>query len=1288
MTDHDGGAARRRLGSMVRGLMERTGLGLRPTIRKCAEHHLTLGTLRNWQAGTTAPAATEESETTFWGLISTLQAMLEHPPHSNAEWEAALRAAQHEAVEEKRARQEFSPRQDPSNSFVRAHLPVLRPRGGLVGRKAERDALHAFVRAEDADDPWAAGYLCWEAALPVGKTALLADYVKRPSPDVDVLNFFVSAARGTHHRAAFSAELGRQARAFLHRNAKSVPDPGTPEAFAELLTLAAAKAAGRGRRLLLVVDGLDEDAAWSAPAGSIAALLPVRPVANLRVVLSLRAAAPLPAELPAEHPLRRQECLRALGAGSPERAVRIEREAAARADRLRSDDRGRRVVELLAVAGGGLRVPELAELTGVDAPHIEGLLRGADGRCLVLGDPGLGSYGLSHDGIAESVRRAIGPTEVGRQAALLHAWADRWRAAGWPEGTPRYLLVEYLRLLPEGDRRTGYVLDPGRQLRLAATAGFDLALAQLDLLSATFDPADDSPAGLALAARHAVSRTLLLARAPHVPLAAPALLARLGDMDRALALARSAPAPVARAARLAHIAVELARHGLPRASQVAEEAAGCVDGSGWTRPRSAAETDALAEVAEAARLLLDENATEAARALLRCVVVSGSADVETLIAAVHLLGDSDKRVAKAVRDRIDALSAGDLRARVDAVDILAVIVARCPALGPKASDAIATICAELEPSDGLLAVDILALGASALAKRRWKAASGLARAALERLSGALAAPAELSPEDQAHLRRELAATLARVVRAVADVELNPRTLDELRELLTPHREEWRVGLLDDDLAERAEAGIAAGAERLGVEAATRDEAEWEQRQARRRVKDAESRALARQRKKLPPVVPRSRKRPPAPRTASPAPAEDGQPAHLRLVARAERRLRHGDPPRCRALLEAALRHVPVSAVDAGEDWAPALVQALGAAGEAAEATRLVSGHLEAPVRARLLAALSLGCALGGRDAAAASHAQEAARLATGVPDPVLRGVVAQALAHAGDATAAVRLARHRDPGDGVPTSQLRGQIRQSLTAVAAGLARRAPEAAAQVVDPLLTQLSLRVGTGSPVNPLPRLAALVLAVPDRPESGSMSGSELREVLRHATGFVTEPPQQRPVPAALVLALLGRFEAYPELSPGADLMSDWLRTLDPARVPHAALAVLRAVEGETAEALRVVEAAPTRAERATARAAVASQLAGVPVTLAADPDADDALVRLCLALACAAGASAAPDEATARSLTRRLLADDEWRRAIPLLPRLAPDALAPLGEATRAFHTPLTTDPPTSVSPPVS
>ncbi|NUT98813.1 MAG: NACHT domain-containing protein [Saccharothrix sp.] len=236
----------------------------------------------------------------------------------------------------------------------------------LVGRERELAELEAFCTGGSG------GYLWWQAPAWSGKTALLAWFALEPPARVRVVSFFVTARlAGQNTRAAFVDHVLEQLTGLL-----AMPEPAADTAretrLLGLLDTAAHACRGRGETLVLVVDGLDEDAAVVAGAGedrSIAALLPVALPAGMRVVVSGRPNPPLPDDVPGHHPLRDPGAVRGLDPSAAARVVRdgMEREVTRL---LRDPVVGLDLLGLLAASGGGLTGDDLAGLTGLDRAEV------------------------------------------------------------------------------------------------------------------------------------------------------------------------------------------------------------------------------------------------------------------------------------------------------------------------------------------------------------------------------------------------------------------------------------------------------------------------------------------------------------------------------------------------------------------------------------------------------------------------------------------------------------------------------------------------------------------------------------------------------------------------------------------------------------------------------------------------------------------------------------------------------------------------------------------------------
>ncbi|MFD7739270.1 ATP-binding protein [Streptomyces sp. MJM8645] len=1246
---------------MLQELIKARGISRRGAARLVSNGALRESTLRLWCSGESAPHATD----LFWNLVEQLEGQDSQRLHPREEWEAALHAAQGETT---RGRREWR-----ADSEKR-------------GRKREHAAMNAFVRDRD---PQAASYLWWHAQLPVGKTALLTDYARQLPQDADLLLCVLSEKHGTNTRTEFIDDLRRQLQ---------VPEPRRkPSAEAEFLRLLT-KAAGRSRRqkrqLLLVVDGLDEDRAWpttGAPGGtgvaSIAALLPAAPAANVRIIVSSRRSGPLPADVPEGHPLRERECLRPLTAGDWSHDV--EQAGFADLERLRTTDLGRAVTDLLAVtdSGGGLRAADLAELTGASVEDVNGLLHSREQRCIVSNEESAEIHLLSHPGMPHAIRREWDQATVERCTRRLHAWAAHWREAGWPEGSPTYLLTEYPQLLDTAGERGRVLLDPLRQLRVADALGPQVMLDQLRLLKSEFkavEVSDPEQQEAETAVRLAAALDLVQRRVGPVPPRAPVLLVQLGSVARACTVARSEPELVLRAARLAEVAVEAARASHPDATAIAREAADCLVRAGRFTPRAGGSfEDACAEVAEAAGALDTLGRRDGAKALFRAVVLSDAAAMDALVeGAVLLSADGPERFVEALEEHAEELSEVDPRAQAMAVDIWATIARASSSRNIANLDRIECLCKAIDLSDGLIVVDTLALAAQALATmgRRSKAWDVL-KIARDRLHTALVRLD--SPADRAHRAREFSGTMDRMVRAetAAGTGLKPHLDAKL--LVTALSQGVRTGVLGDDQLERAEAFLSAVDEQVAAEHAAHLAAKEERRRAHRREVDASAKALTKERK-----AKRNRAQAPPTRSArrrvrtdeepSPSTAPGRSPAlgnHEPLVGPvtrlryAEQLVHGGNLELGREQLEAAVRSsLPDAPIALSAGSAEELVRALGMTGEFGQAEQLISISTEPGDRARHLAALSMGCSLGGRSPEAVAYAHEAARLIPRTPHFAMRGAVAQALAHAGDAEAAVAVARMEESADAEASSSVRGRrARRTLVLVAAGLARHDPERAAELIGPSVQLVRRRIGAGRPVGQLPALAELLLALPDptRPDP------ELSEAIRLAAEFTNRPRQTWDREETMLLALLRRLGCAPAPGRAAGELEEWLRSLRPERAPHAELALLGSLDGDAANALRTANAAPAPMARAAALAAAAHVLAAAPAALSVE-ESEDSTVQLCLALAHAGGRPdrTDSDRAAAQGLLRELLADGSWTRAIPLLPLLVPEALHPLSELVAA------------------
>ncbi|MFD5475397.1 hypothetical protein [Streptomyces sp. NPDC127105] len=460
------------------------------------------------------------------------------------------------------------------------------------GRESELAQLAAFSAHDVPADCPSASYWRWVAPAWAGKSALLAHFVLHPPPGVDVVSFFITSRMAAQNdAAAFCEVVQRQVYAMLGE-AEPLSTPATrDEQMLLALHRAAQGCAARGRRLVLVVDGLDEDRGVTAGSDghSIAALLPRVPPHGMRILVAGRPHPPVPGDVPADHPLRSTRIDHRL---EPSPHARAAREDAER-DLLRLRDGGGLGWDLAALtvaAGGGLSAPDFAELTGSPARLVERELSAVNGRSFRRRFGHWASAGppvflFAHEEIRRGAAELVTDQELLAHRSRLHRWADCYRRAGWPEGTPEYLLRGYTQLLREqGDtsRLVALACDTRWQEQLWRASGADLEA--LSTVSAAFDLvlADGGRRGdqdVSVALRLAAARDGLHDGTAFLPSGLIALWARLGHPARAVHLAESLRDAWDRVAALSAIAGALAAAGRT------DQAADLLDGADSTEDR-------------------------------------------------------------------------------------------------------------------------------------------------------------------------------------------------------------------------------------------------------------------------------------------------------------------------------------------------------------------------------------------------------------------------------------------------------------------------------------------------------------------------------------------------------------------------------------------------------------------------------------------------------------------------------------------------------------------------------
>ena len=531
-------------------------------------------------------------------------------------------------------------------------------RRALVTRRSLRAALQLappllLNRATDLTelDRFATGDERWRwihAKAFAGKTALMAWWSAHQQSDkVVVVACFLRRTRG-ENTAEYVIEVLSEQLAVLADPPREVEHRLTTSAAAdvmlhELLPAAAQAVENSGRRLVILVDGLDE---YSNAIGKLSPSDWLPAVGDLPSSTALLVASreDVPIDLGVGHPLEQhQHKLGPVAIAGRIQVLAREEIKLALAD---EHSLAYRVLGFLAATGAGVSIPDLAYLMGIRDPGVEqpriATVCEADLRRTISGADALGTYAFSHDALRSQVLELFPEKEVlFRYRADLNTWADDFAERGWPIETPHYLLVGYPTQLAEHhdtDRLVACALDKSRHQRLLAVTGADTAV--LDEVRAAIALTQEAAwPDLGSIGKLVYEQDMIAARNANLPEDLPLVWARLGRVDRAEALALAITDPSQRALVLSRLASALTATDPDRAKRLADEAIRIIQS--LPRPRR---EEAVIEVGaaigvmdldrgqELAHLIKDPSALARALSRLAETVVATQAERATEIA--------------------------------------------------------------------------------------------------------------------------------------------------------------------------------------------------------------------------------------------------------------------------------------------------------------------------------------------------------------------------------------------------------------------------------------------------------------------------------------------------------------------------------------------------------------------------------------------------------------------------------------------------------------------------------
>lgn len=398
-----------------------------------------------------------------------------------------------------------------ANKIVREYGRFIADRAptSLADRQTEINSLR-ILRGN------ALRLVAWRGKEKAGKSGLMYTVARDGLDDLEIVPYFVRAREiGQSSRRSFVHVTG----AYLACLAGALFGPSEGGGFEdeilwrELLERAAFQTRLRGRTLVLLVDGLDEDEALHIEAASIAGILP--DVATMRalgigVIVSTRPNPPVPDDVPAEHWLREDERWTDL-APRPEAEMAVD---PSEIDELMRTDAGARVAGYLAAARTPLSIADLSHLTGESTVRVRDLIHRRRGRNLVpVRSDRIGrGYELGHEQTLEQIVRNLVPafhdvrdlrdsdlwvrayaTATAPFRASLHAGARAITGDNWALASPYFLDAAYIAMaIEDGEQSLAAQIstDPGRIKSLVARgSGYSEALDQIHQVLRSFTSA-------------------------------------------------------------------------------------------------------------------------------------------------------------------------------------------------------------------------------------------------------------------------------------------------------------------------------------------------------------------------------------------------------------------------------------------------------------------------------------------------------------------------------------------------------------------------------------------------------------------------------------------------------------------------------------------------------------------------------------------------------------------------------------------------------------------------------
>ena len=411
----------------------------------------------------------------------------------------------------------------------------------LLGREEELNELGELCKSDS-------GYFAFRGEAYSGKSALLSWFFMHPPANVWITGFFIVGY--VHSRSTSDYFLEATQRQLFRLCEEPYQDSFD---LTELLKKTAAKASKKGKKLVLIVDGLDEDKSEEREKWSILSRIPKEEIPNLIVILSCRYVPSLPEDLRlgdihcTEIDVKQSKFLK-----DCKNKIAEELEAFKKAD----DSTGRDVISLLAYAGGPLTEKDLLDIirkkrqpeelypyqvTDIFKKSTSRTFRAVSQKSTPLSSDNSKAFTFAHKDIAEMAAQDFLDANNMRNEQLIDEWCDSYSRLGWPKGTPIYLLTDYLDLLANGSRW-------GRLAQLLANNYFiDHILKKMwsnsnyiRLFDAVLAELATENADLVLIGSLSCQKSRLVSFNSCIPEELPVVIAHLGDIESAREILNSA----------------------------------------------------------------------------------------------------------------------------------------------------------------------------------------------------------------------------------------------------------------------------------------------------------------------------------------------------------------------------------------------------------------------------------------------------------------------------------------------------------------------------------------------------------------------------------------------------------------------------------------------------------------------------------------------------------------------------------------------------------------------------